>query len=180
MKVRGAANTSHAFKGGGEIGDQILRIFDAYRIADEVVLDPDLKALLRRKFIETHQRGLLDETLDATQGGRDLRDGASIHDPGCRIEVTGNLEGNDAAKSALLARRNLMLGMRWQTGIVHSASPRMGRQKLGERLGVGILPRDAKGKGLEATDKQVGDKRVNDGSGYGFSAPAPPPHGRAA
>src|SRR4030095_17166440 len=107
----------------------------------------------------TH-RGLLDKTLDATQRGRDLRDLASIHDPGCRIEVTGNLEGNNAAKSAHLAPRNLMLRMRWQTSIVHGAYPRMGRQKLGERLGVGILPRDAKGKGLEATDSAVGDKRV--------------------
>src|SRR4029450_992657 len=173
MKVRGPANASHAFKGGGEIGDQILRVFDAYRIADEVVLDPDLKALLRRKFIETHQRGLLDQTLDATQRGRDLRDAASIHDPGCRLEVTGNLEGNNAAKSAHLAPRNLMMRMRWQTGIVHSAYPRMGRQKLGERLRIGILPRDAKGKGLEATDKEVGDKRVNDGSGYGLQTPNP-------
>src|SRR4029450_12551435 len=146
MKVREPANASHAFKGGGEIGDQILRIFDAYRIADEVVLDPDLKALLRRKFIETHQSGLLDQTLAATKRGRDLRDGASIHDPGCSLEITGNLERNNAAKSAHLAPRNLRLGMRWQTGIGHGASPRMGRQKLGERLGVGILPCDAKGK----------------------------------
>ena len=51
-----------------------------------------------------------------------------------------------------------MLRMRWQTGVVHSAYPRMRRQKLGERLGVGILPGDAKGEGLEATNKQVGDK----------------------
>jgi len=164
---------SHVFEGGGEIGDQILRVFDAHRVTDQVVLDPDLQTLFRGELIETHQRGLLDQALDTPQRGRDLGDAASINDPGRSLEVTGNLERNNAAKSAHLAPRNLMLRMRWQTGIVHYADPWVGRQKLGERLRVGILPRDAKGESLEATDKQVGDKRVNDGSGYGLQTPNP-------
>ena len=84
-----------------------------------------------------------------------------------------NLERNNAAESAHLPPRNLMLRMRWQTGVVHSAYPRMRRQKLGERLGVGILPGDAKGEGLEATNKQVGDKGSTMAPVTGLQTPNP-------
>src|SRR5215475_6173741 len=161
-------SASHAFEGSGEISDEIFRVFDPDRVANQVVLDPNLQALLRCEFVEAHQRRLLDQALYTPQGGCDLRNAASIHHPGRSLEVTGNLERNDATKAAHLAPRNLMLRMGWQAGVVHGANPRVGRQKLGERLGIGILPRDTKGEGLETTDEQIGDKRVNDGSSYGL------------
>ena len=97
----------------------------------------------------------------------------AVHDPGSRFEVTGNLEGNDAAESAHLAPGYLVLWMSRQTGIVHRAHPRVGRQKLGKRLSIGVLPRDSKREGLEATDKEVGDERINDRSGHRLQSPDP-------
>src|SRR5262249_9282557 len=170
---RTGTSESHAVEGGVEIGDEIFWVFDPDRVANQVIFDPDLQTLLGGELVETHQRRLLDQTLYAPQRGRDLRDAACIHHPGSGLKVAGNFERNDTTKAAHLAPRNLVLRMRWQTGVVHGGDPWVGCQKLGERLGVGILPRDTKREGLEATDKEVGDKRINDRSRSGLQTPNP-------
>src|SRR5262249_40919932 len=133
----------------------------------------DLQALLRGELVKTHQCRLLDQTLYAPQRRRDLRDAACIHHPGSGLEVAGNFERNDATKTAHLAARNLMLRMGWQTGVVHGADPWRRGEKFGERRGVGIRPGDTKSEVFEATDKEVGDKRINDGSRSGLQPPNP-------
>ena len=103
MKVSGPPNASHVFEGSGEIGDQIVGVLDADRVADQVVLDPDLQPLLGGELVEAHQRRLLDQALDAAERRRDLRNAAAVDDPGSGFEVAGNLERNDAAEAAHLA-----------------------------------------------------------------------------
>src|SRR4249919_1671690 len=100
---------SHVFEGGGEIGDQIFRILDAHRIADQVVLDSNLETLLGGELVEAHQRRLLDQALNASQRRCDLRNATAIHDPGSRFEVAGNLERNDPAEAPHLAPGYLVL-----------------------------------------------------------------------
>src|SRR4029453_14543700 len=64
-------------------------------------------------------------------------------------------------------------GVARQTGIVYGDNPRVRRQKLGERLSVGILARKSGRESLEAADKEIGSKRVYDGTGYRLQAPNP-------
>ncbi len=43
------------------------RVLDPDRVADQVVLDPDLQALLGGELVEAHQGRLLDQALDAAE-----------------------------------------------------------------------------------------------------------------
>jgi len=56
-----------AIQGLREVGDEVVGVFDAHGVADQVVLDPDLQALLGGQLVEAHDGGLLDERLDATE-----------------------------------------------------------------------------------------------------------------
>ena len=96
-----------------------------------------------------------------------------IHDPRSRFKVAGNLERNHPAESPHLAPGYLVLWVSRQTGIVHGADSRVGRQKLSERLSIGVLPRDSEREGLKAADKEVGHERIHDRSSYRLQSPYP-------
>ena len=48
---------------------------------------------------------------------------------------------------------------------MHGADLRVGRQKLRERLSVGVLPRDAQREGLQAAHQQISGQRIDDRPG---------------
>jgi hypothetical protein len=58
-----SGSDSWAFERSGQIGDEIIGILDADRVANEIVFDADEKAFFGRKLVEAHQRRLLDQTL---------------------------------------------------------------------------------------------------------------------
>src|SRR5919108_3152922 len=62
----------------GQIRDQIVRILDADRVANQVVLDAHLQALLSRELVEAHDRRLLDEALHAAERGCDVGNRARV------------------------------------------------------------------------------------------------------
>src|SRR5436309_1792289 len=53
-----------------EVADDIVGVLDSDRQAHQVVANSNRQALLGRELVVRHQRGLLDERLDAAQGGR--------------------------------------------------------------------------------------------------------------
>src|SRR5919106_4637867 len=81
-----------AVEGLGEVGDEVVGVFDSDRVANEVVLDPDLEPLLGGQLVEAHDGGLLDEALDAPQGDGEVRDGAGVDHAGGGVDVAADLE----------------------------------------------------------------------------------------
>ena len=69
-----------AFEGLGQVGDQIVGILDADGVADEIVLDADLPALLGGELLEALAGGLLDEAPHAAERGGDVGNRARVHD----------------------------------------------------------------------------------------------------
>jgi len=66
-----------------------------------------------------------------------------------------------------------MLRMTRQAGIVHGGDFGMRGQELGERLGVGVLARDAQREGLQTAYEQVSGQRVDDRPGDRLQGPWP-------
>ncbi len=50
----GLASASHVLESGGEVANEVFGIFNADRVADQVVFDPDHEAFLSRQFIKAH------------------------------------------------------------------------------------------------------------------------------
>src|SRR5690242_8874178 len=158
-------------EGLGEVGDQVVGILDTDREADQVVLDPDLLPLLAGELVEAHDRGLLDEALHPAQGGGDEGDRARVHHPGGRVQVARDLEGHHPAEAPHLLAGDLMLGVAGQAGVMHPRDARMAGEKLGHRLGVGVLPLHAQGEGLEAAHQQVGREGIDHRAGDALEPP---------
>src|SRR5688572_9110085 len=150
-----AAVGEGAIEGLGEIRDEVVGILDADRVPDQVVLDPDLEALLAGELVEAHDGGLLDEAFHAAQRRRDVRDGARIHDPRGGIEVPTDLEGDDAPEAPHLLARDVVLGVRGQPRVVDGGDARMPREELRHRLRVRVLALHAQREGLEPAHEQI-------------------------
>src|SRR5262245_43785386 len=84
--------SGRALESLGEVGNQVVRVLDTDGVADEAVLDSDLKTLLARQLVEAHDGRLLDEALDAAERDREIGDPAGVHDPRGGVEVAPHLE----------------------------------------------------------------------------------------
>src|SRR5689334_22804236 len=76
-----SSRSGRALESLGEVGNQVVRVLDTDGVADEVVLDADLKTLLARQLVEAHDGRLLDEALDTAERYREIGDPASVDDP---------------------------------------------------------------------------------------------------
>src|SRR3989442_15274692 len=84
-----------AVEGLREVGHEVVRILDAHGVANEVVLDADLEALLGRQLVEAHDRGLLDEALPPAERRGDIGDRARVDYPRGGIQVAAHFERHD-------------------------------------------------------------------------------------
>ncbi len=100
-----------AVERGGEIGDEIGGIFNANRVADQIIFDTDHDTFFGAQLIETHQRGLFDQAFNATKGWSDLRNPAGVDYPRSCLEVAGYFKRNHTAKAVHLAPRDIVVGM---------------------------------------------------------------------
>ena len=105
--------------------------------------------------IAHHQR-LLDQRFDAAQARADARNLHRVDDVG-RLAPIGvfDQERDQAAEAAHRAPGDVVVRMRGQARVIHAFDARMGRQELGDRLAVLVVPLHAQFEGLEAALQQV-------------------------
>src|SRR5262245_31833755 len=109
-----------------EVGDQVVRIFDAAGEADHVVRDAIGAAVLRRALIITHHEWLLDQRLDAAEARRDPRNKNGIDNVGRSAPIgIFHEERHQAAEAAHLPACDVMVSVRREARVINFFDARM-------------------------------------------------------
>mmetsp|Transcript_13584 Transcript_13584/g.39341 ORF Transcript_13584/g.39341 Transcript_13584/m.39341 type:complete len:481 (-) Transcript_13584:300-1742(-) len=144
-----------------EVVPHVLHILDADCKPNEVLLDADLRTLLRPKApVALHCRHL-NQRLHAAQRGPDVWDLDVVDELGAVPEVSTHLERHNATKAGHLALGNRVVWVALQPGVPHSVNLRVRLKAARDLHARRVLALNAQLQRLHASQQQVGCIRVD-------------------
>ena len=146
----------------GEVGDDLLWVFEADAEADEAVCDSDGATVLWRHIGVGHARGVSDEGFDAADVLDEGAEFDAVQEVDAGLRAAGEFEGNHAAVehftfvADVLLRGELCLREVGEAGVVDTRDGRVVGEPLSNDLGVAGLLAEAEGEGFEASRGEPG------------------------
>ena len=106
-----------------QIVDQIAHIFHTDRQPNERIGDPKLLAFFLRNRAMRHERGMIDQALDAAQAFRERKEMRVLEKTPRACEIGFQDDRDHSAEAAHLLAREIVLRMRFKPGIMNRFRP---------------------------------------------------------
>ena len=148
----------------GEIGDQVVGVFQTHRNAQHAGVDALGLALLFRKVGVGLHGGVGDQGFGAAQAFGEHGHLHACEHVARRFGRVG-AEGDHAAEAGALAQAEVVAGVVGQAGIVHVSHVRGRAQPAGQGERVALVALHAQGQGLQAARDQPGVEARKGGAG---------------
>src|SRR5581483_5950413 len=148
-----------------QIPEEVLRVLDSHRQADEPIADAELGPHGSRKGGMRHERGMLDQALDPTQALGEREEMAALEHAARIVERSLQYGSHYPAVAARhLPARERMLRMTLQPGVVHALDLGMACEKLRDGERIRAVPLHPQRQSLDAAQRQEGVEWARHGS----------------